>query len=141
MKNTLVYASLVSLALVGVFMLVIFYWMFWPYKTYEPDTEKIILVKNVLHACDTLQWYSRGFHHTNGVSVDVSRQLWNDTIINFPPTSYVTTYGRLDTKNTLKIPCYAPVGKYKLKVWATFHVNPIRDVLFTRESEEFVIVE
>lgn len=118
------------------------YWYFWPYDIVSFPTQEIQIMNpgHIVRAGDQIQWLIEADQHTSGIKVDTSITLTDGISINFTPRSYVTKRGhikRVDSSYT--IPDYAPVGKYRLVLTSTFHVNPIRTITITRESEEFTI--
>lgn len=119
------------------------YWMFWPYKVIEdpPEFSLVLNPGKTVVAGEFLIFQGDTVHLTNGVQVDVRRELVDGITINYSTTGYVTDGKHFTGRNgTVVIPEYAPPGKYYLKITATFHVNPLRDIIIKRRTEDFMVV-
>lgn len=123
------------------FTLLTTYWQFYPYNVLTYQQGDFPLLKKQYAPGEALSYKVDVTQNTNNIKVDVIKSLQNDIIINFSPSSYVTMKGRQQfTNSSLAIPTTAPPGKYRLVTVSQYHINPIRVITITRQSEEFEIV-
>lgn len=120
------------------------YWMMWPYEVltvYPAGTQTPMRVNaKQYHAGERVFWRYYVEHHTDGVHVEERRELIDGTVTQYAPTSSFTQVG-LDVHQTyVKLPDYTPPGWYHVKVVMTFHINPLRDIVVSRSTENFQVV-
>lgn len=125
-----------------------FYWLVWPFSVVKiyPNgpTEIVKLNGRQFHPGDLVTWNFDVYHHTDGVHVTVTRQIVNDddgSIIQLAPLAMITTRGRKHATNrSLQIPLMALPGHYHIEMAGVFHVNPLREVVVQRTTEQFQVV-
>lgn len=122
------------------------YWLFWPVNPYVSlsDPGPIIILNDgkMVRTGDPIRYQGGGFHYTHGVQVEVSSELRNGIVIPYPASSYITVAGewRPPVNTRFVIPEFAPPGKYRLHLFATFHINPLRSITQHRITEEFEVL-
>lgn len=120
------------------------YWLWWPIVPYEPTGGPIRAILNpekVIHPGEPILIQDGGFHNINGVVVDVAAQLQDGFLLPLLPYSYTTEYGQFGpiVNSRWSVPEFTPAGTYIVKVFAVFHVNPLRDITIIITTEPFQI--
>lgn len=119
------------------------YWLFYPYQIFTFHTPKITVLNENKTVKAGQELYTQGGTEnlTDNIKIDVFLQIVDGTVVNFPEFSYVSEKGFFKPVRSIKIPDYLPPGKYFLKADIAAHVNPLRTVLITRVSEDFIVTK
>jgi len=135
--------SYITLALTLFLILLMGYWTFYPYKTFEYVGEKSLIMNKdkKVKAGDFLRVQTNLEHFTDGVTVIVSPQIIDGTVVNFPDFHYITRKGKQVFERSFEIPDYLPSGIYHIEIQSHIKVNPIRTINIIRLSEDFTIIE
>lgn len=102
------------------------------------------LIETVLRPGDLIQWKVNYDHYTDGVYVDVTRELWcGQDFYGFTPAPYTTEKGHVEfTNKTLIVPLRAtPASSCSVHTTAYFHISPERTIVQTTQTEEFSIIK
>lgn len=136
-------ALYLSLAIITFGLFLFGYWAFWPVKTFTPNRVPLEILNpgNKVAQGSYVIFRGGGFHHTDGVQVDVYAEVQDGFLLQYPSVGYVTQYGQRPAFASAKypIPCFVPPGRYKLVITSVFHVNPIRNETLTVSTEPFWI--
>lgn len=118
------------------------YWLFIPYDLITFNAPYATL-QPIYHPGDILTISVDVTQKTDNVSVTVYRSLQDGFIFNFTENpTYQTKKGRYVYINeTTIIPKEIMPGFYRFKTVSVFHVNPIRDIIVTKITNEFEIVK
>lgn len=131
-------ALLLTFALLGLTI----YWLTWPYKVFQFYTPVNKILTPQVKAGEHVAWQTDVNQLTDGVQIEVQKQLQDGVLISYPPSSYISKKGRMTFTNaTSIIPKYVPAGKYKMIIYNYVKINPIRTILITRETEEFEVIK
>ena len=139
-KDFTLVSKLILITVLGLY-LIISYWLFWPYKPIVFQEQFQIQNENKEVYPGDILFYS--FKATKNMSrqVTITKQLLNDVIITCSPTIGNYPKGEIDKIFPVKIPLFAPPGKYKMMWSGVYKVNPIREITVTNNSNEFYVVE
>jgi hypothetical protein len=123
------------------YFLLVGYWMFYPYRVL--DLERPIEIVNLdkkVKAGDYLCYRLKYTKHMDVQGI-LTRKLVNDYVIDLRPSRVSRGEGVDADYVFIKIPNFAPAGKYHL-VWSTvYKVNPMREITVCAKSEEFEVVK
>lgn len=131
--------SELSLVIIAIVFIALLYMLFWPIQTIELQDNPIpVLTKSVV-AGDILKYKFTYTKYTKKRCV-AHRVLLNDTLINLPAISSIAPIGTHTVTVTVKIPEYAPPGKYILRTKLVYQVNPLRTIERVFDTEEFEVL-
>jgi len=130
-----------TLALAFGFVALLVFWAVCPYKLI--DFNKVpypVLNKNVVQ--DGYVVYELDYcKYTKLMPTEVRREFIDGII-------YLSADARANVKQgcnvvavTSHIPESLPAGKYKLRITVVYKPNPIREIIFVNETEEFMVSE
>lgn len=132
----------VSLGAISFGVLLSAFWLLYPYQPFTFYDPLIPTIKQVYHPGETVTWHTHFKHNTEGVLIQVDRHLVDGIVINYPTVSYVSDGKEQDFVNaTMKLPDFISPGKYHFQIISTVKVNPIRDIIVVRETEEFTVIK
>jgi hypothetical protein len=133
----MVCATIISLG-----VLLFGYWTFYPYQVIKYPPGLIPMVNKKVKLGEPIRWYVDLEQLTQGVRVDIVRQLQDGIVINYPDTSYITTKGHMKfIQSTMIIPKYVPPGVYHVTIDSIYHINPIRTITIHRQTEDFEVIQ
>jgi hypothetical protein len=139
MKNIFYYLSMFTLFLTGVFVFVVAYWLLYPYKTIQVNTNILPTNKSEYRAGEILI-YHLDYCKCINKPVSIARAYIDGVIYSMPDVSANTPFGCHKTFITVEVP-NLPSGEYKMKVTYTYKVNPIREIETTVYTNSFRIIE
>lgn len=130
-----------TLGLAFFLLILIGFWEFYPYKTFEYIGEKSLILNpnKTVQAGGVLRVQTDLDHYTDGLIAIVSPQLIDGSIINYPSFTYITRKGHQTFERSFEIPKYLPSGIYHIEVQTSIKVNPIKSINIVRLSENFII--
>ena len=118
------------------FLLVIFYWSFYPYNIIEHTHTPMHMITGNVIAGEYAEYEAQGCKYEPLIA-DVSVLLLDGYQINYATKSSNSDVGCFDINKKLLIPEYVPTGVYHFKVTYIYHPNPIRDIIVVTETEHF----
>lgn len=119
-----------------IFMLVLLsYWAFWPYKTLTVQNPK--MEKTVVYQGDVVNYSTDYVKYMPSVSVQ--RFFIDGLIFDAGKTTLSRPLGSGHGVQSIQIPRTLPPGKYYLHVVVTFKPNPIREIEYSFNTNEFVV--
>jgi hypothetical protein len=121
-------------------MLVITYWLFYPYVPLIIEKPIKIMNPNKTVVAGEYLVYSIEYDKKLPVEGVLTRKLLNDYIIDMRSSVSNSRLGKDERLVHLQIPHYAAPGKYTLWWSVTYKMNPVRHVTVSVESEPFTIV-
>jgi hypothetical protein len=122
--------------------LLLIFWTVYPYKLFTFYTDKIPVVTHVLKRGDTLKWEVESTTNYDDIKCTITRELRDDIVTTYPPLDYVTKKGYNHFINaSLVLPKSIDTGTYYLHLRGSCHVNPVRDIVFERDSETFEVIK
>lgn len=127
------------LSLSTIALVVMVYWSFWPYKTIVQSPKPFNLVGNDYADQGGTISYEYDYCKFTDVKATVSKQFVDGLIFQSEDVSTVLEEGCGHVHREIKIPKTLPAGKYKLKITATYKVNPIRSIIIDNETEWFYV--
>lgn len=131
------YLSYVTLSIAFVFLAVLAYWYFYPYKTIDVKTP-ITVDKSVYNAGDTLTYTVNYCKYIN-LPATVHRNYVDGVIYNLSTIVTNNPPGCHITHPITTVP-NLPSGKYFIRILFSYEVNPIRTITITVETEPFEVV-
>lgn len=118
------------------------YWLAKPYevlKFYNFDTQgKIVLEKKEYCAGDTVNVFIEADKKLPYPSI-VYSSLVNSVTIPYTPQQSNSALGRHTIVFSREIPAFAPEGEYHIQFHPIYHVNPIRDIEYTNNTQTFIV--
>jgi hypothetical protein len=131
-----IYAILVFVML---FLILIIYWLVYPYKPIEMKSPVKVL-NSPVKAGEAVH-FELEFCKYMDIEAETTKVLVNDYIIPYPTTS---GKGKLGCQKMISsshtVPDYVSAGTYKIMLTTTYKVNPIRTVQVDYETEEFEVI-
>lgn len=134
MKKSQIFAVLIIIAIyLGLSLLA--FWGFYPYKYVDIQTIEIPSPQTLGQPLHYTVSYCK---HQDTVDLVTRQLISKDGTIFLPdittnnPMGCVVKAGR-----TLEYPSYTPKGTYVYRVSLRYRVNPIRDIIITKESNQF----
>jgi hypothetical protein len=124
----------------GLLALVAF-WLLYPYKivTYKTTPFRIVETNKSAKQGGALS-YEYDYTKYIDVPAEVSKQFIDGLIFQSegPITRKLVGSGHVHSE--IQIPETLPSGKYRLRIIATYRVNPIRTIVITNETEQFTVM-
>lgn len=120
------------------------YLTLFPFQVAKVYYDENPLVNNVLHRGDAIAYKVDVEHLTEGVIVNVTRELHcGEDILSFAPISYTThKKGREQFVNsTLTVPMRTPFGTCYVLTDGHFKISPLRTIDLVTRTEDFQVVE
>ena len=120
---------------------------FWSFYPYQP-TQTWPMVYSIVYPTDKVVKqggvivYEFHYNKTSSIQPTIQRQFIDGLIFNVAGNSdpTVMTVGSGIARVEVHVPETLPVGKYQLKIMATYAVNPIRNFHNDTITEEFEVV-
>ena len=118
------------------------FWSFYPYKTFEANTQPFPIVSHEVRAGDAVVFYSDTCRYVTG-NVDVHIALVDGVLISFPDRTFYQEIIECKAYNnaSIVIPTTVPVGTYHLEITSTMQVNPIRKISTKFITEKFNVIK
>jgi hypothetical protein len=119
--------------------LIVTYWLYWPYNPIRID--KFILDKEVVSQGEQICFRFEGEKYLD-LPANVTIELVNGESIQI--ATYIATNppGTVLRSRCFNIPYHVmPKKDYQIKWTGNYHVNPIRHVIKTTQSEKFEVTE
>jgi hypothetical protein len=130
------------LVLLGTFiaMCLVIYWMSYTYQPLTFNGEMNKVSQKIVYQGNTLN-YEVSYCKNTKLSSVVSRRFINDLIYLLPDTVANNPSGCHDINFLLSIPKELPPAKYKILTIYKYQINPIREIIIERYTEEFEVLE
>jgi hypothetical protein len=125
--------AFIGLAIIG-------FWAFFPYKIIDFNNLPYPVENKVVKQGGQLKYTVDYCKYTEGMPAEVKREFIDGLVFESSDVRANVTLGCNSVVVPLNVPLSLPPGKYKLRLTVTYHPNPIREVIFINESEEFVVV-
>lgn len=131
--------SYTALGVVASSMIMVGFWLWYPYKTIEVSQPYI--VKDKVVKKDTFTSYS--FHYCKYTNIQpiVQKAFVDGIVFDAEYASAVTRDGCRDTTVPLHIPETLPTGQYRLRIITQYKMNPLRTITYTRFTDTFKVIE
>lgn len=123
----------------SLFFIIILFWWSWPYKTVEYKSPVTVLNKTV-KAGQVVQ-YRIDYCKYVDYSAYVDRAFVDGIIYTVPTVRPNLPTGCHVKIQSVEVPANLPPSEYKLKVYVTFQVNPIRTITKSYETNIFNVIE
>jgi hypothetical protein len=136
------YFSWVTLSLTAALICVLLFYTFWPYHIADiKNAPYPILNENKTVRSGELLKHEVDYCKYLEIGSDTSKQFINGLIYTVPTTYNDNPVGCSKTVFSTVIPPELPPGEYILTITKTYHVNPIRDIVFTNSTEKFTVIK
>lgn len=137
MDRVLIRVSFVILILASLFLILVSYWLFWPYKIYTVHNVEVI--NEPVKAGDYAQVRLHSTKHAP-LPATVIRILHNEYAYNYTPVDSDVDVGEADWVIKIKIPDTCPTGDhYVIKTTYIYRPNPIRTVNISWQTKPFTV--
>lgn len=140
MNRTLLFLSWCTLLSALGIVLLIMFWLFYPYHVIDFKYDKLPILNKRITNGDTLLWQGDHVHYTDGVPVKVSRQIICNTLTNLPDSSYISKRGHFQSVNSSVIIPNGLEGECHIKIVSQWAINPLRTIIIEKETENFTII-
>lgn len=116
------------------------WWTFYPYKVLI-EHSNVTTTKAQFTVGEDISYLVDITQLTDGVTFTVLRSIEGATMLkHYPPYIYITKRGRL-TATVYFPPGLLPTGRYRVVNRIIAHLNPVRDIVIERISNEFEVIE
>jgi hypothetical protein len=125
------------------FIILIGYWLTWPYEPIKFISEKTVLLNpdmRIKHG-DPILIEVEVEQYEDGLPYTIDRRLvGQDMSYALPTTNRVTAEGYQKYVNaTFTVPEFIPCGRYHIESVFKIQVNPLRTIIVRRESDSFEV--
>lgn len=132
------FISWAVLTVTAFIIIVITYWLIWPYRIMEINQVKVLTP--VVNAGDEVQVWIDSIKYTS-MPATVLREIINDHAWSFPPTRTNVAAGKSDWTLRIKVPFSAPTGSdYRVHTTYVYKVNPLREVVVEWQTQPFAVI-
>ena len=122
-----------------VFLLIVGYWQFYPYKTVVFNDKVFPVVTKEVKRGENLVYLSKACKYSN-VIVEISRSFVDDLVYDMPITTSNRELGCSTSVVNIFVPQSLPVGTYYLRSRYYYQVNPIRTIVINQDTEVFKVI-
>lgn len=115
------------------------YWLFQPVDIIKSKSP-FPLVKKEYKKGEILEYISDYCKYTDQIPIQVKRQLIDGYAYDLPVstnTNFPKGCGNIHVPVPLYIPMIIPAGKYHIRVYATYQINPLKTYTYVWDTEEF----
>lgn len=105
--------------------------------------DKSPLLESKLKPGDPIRWKVKYDHYTDGVYVDVTREMrCGQDLYSFTPVSFVTMKGLVEfVNNTLELPLRTSKGSVCfIETVGHYHISPQRTIDVVSRTEDFTVI-
>ena len=143
LNNKLFYiAAWIAIILFGIMLLIVMFWLVYPYKTIEfkqpfqvmNENKEVKRGEDLVYVIDFVKYGNHTGHVTRDIICQDNRVTLEGNVSNVPPGSGVR-------EARVNVPEKTSLGECKYRSTITYQVNPIRNVIVRLESEPFIVVE
>ncbi len=141
--------AIFNLAVIVIGGLLFLYWyelepIFFPVMILKSNPMEIQTDKTIYHRGETI-YINMSFCKLRDIPASIYWRMMDGEIILFSPIEKITPVGCYpNTKpfmtSTIVVPENAPCGVWHLEGNATFHMNPIKDITYTRKTTSFTVI-
>ena len=129
-----------TLALMTGSLLLVAFWMFYPYKTITHSPQPYKLYSDTVVQGGYVA-YDYSYCKYSDVPETVSKQFVDGLIYQSSDIPTLVPMGCGKVHKEINVPRTLPAGKYQLVTTAVFRVNPIRDITVITKTEWFTVVD
>lgn len=133
-----VFAS-VAIMFMIVCLLLVSFWLFYPYKTIETTPEQFPIVGDINLKQGSDLTYSYSYQKYTDAPVTIERRFVDGLIFLSSNETVITEKGTGNVRVRIHIPETLPPGKYYLEIVAKYEVNPIRTITITKRTKCFIV--
>lgn len=133
------YISLIIILLASALILLVSFWLFWPYKVAEVETPLKVMnspVEKGQHIIAEIHFCK--YKDVVGVA---NTELINTLIYHLPTSTGKAPVGCYEKKISWQIPQALPSGNYFLRESVVYQVNPLKKITISFETEKFEVKE
>ena len=124
-----------------VFMVYLFIMLTYPFKVTDYYTNRLPVISKTVKQGEAIGIVFRYKKYVD-LPARVTRMLKNDAVVLLPDMMAVRNRGDYSfISYTTKIPTHTPPGKYTLVFGFHYQISPIRTIIKTKETEEFIVVK
>ena len=131
--------SLLSLVFIALIGCIIFFWLNWPYNPAYFRTKTNKVITKTVKAGDVVAFETDYCKNIN-IPVKVSSSFINGIIFSTPETITNLPVG-CNVKTVYKsVPKELPSGKYYIRTYYRYEVNPIRTITIQQNTDTFEVI-
>lgn len=124
----------ISIILAVVILFLVFYWLLFPYNPVK-FIGNIKTTKTVYKVDDIVEYKIKYCKYMN-IGTMVSRAFIDGVIYAVPLTHANNPIGCRDQNYSIRIP-NIPEGNYKIRIYYTYEVNPLKSITYMVDSNNF----
>jgi hypothetical protein len=133
--------SYASIFVAILFIIIIFYWLLYPYRVIEFEQVPYPIVnENKTVRQGELLIYEVEYCKFMNIGATTTKSFNNGIIYSLPPMQSNRETGCHDNKIFLEVPKTLPPAEYSLEVLYRFQVNPIRVIEYKQSTEPFTVI-
>lgn len=143
-QKALMILSIFTGSVISVMLIVILFWLLYPYKTIDTGPQPYQILGAAPHSFvqgETFTYRYRYDKYTNQIP-EVRKQFVDGLVFDassFGP-AIITGKGSGTAFAKVQIPDTLPPGEYFMRILVTYKVNPLRDVTHEYVTEKFTVV-
>lgn len=130
------YFAFISIAIGFIAIGILTFWNVYPYKPMKVNSIKLITEE--VRTTETLI-YELDYCKFNDSKVQISRKFVDGIIFSVPEIFTKNPKGCRKTNIGIEIPHTLPAGEYKLDIFYTYQVNPIKSVTINATTDTFTV--
>lgn len=139
MKNRLLhYFSYLTMGVTLIFIIVIFFWLNYPYKILEFKDKKFPVLTKTVKRGGVLQYVSRYCKYMD-IPAKLTRSFVNGFVFSTPPIQTNRDCGCNEVIISVPVPSETPVGIQHIQNLYDYEPNPIRHIYIKQISEDFIV--
>ena len=131
---------LVAFAIIVFIWAIFMFWYIYPYKTTIINEQPYIVSKKIIKQGEQLEYKIDACNYTD-IIPKVTKQFVDGIVYSVPESAIKLPKGCHKTIVSVKVPKNLPPGDYKLKVFVSYQVNPIRTINSEYETEKFSVIK
>ena len=116
------------------------YWLLFPQQVLKIHDGKFKIANKIVEQGGKLV-YTTTFCKYQNIPVQITRTMTDGLIFQLPPMTSNLPIGCQTRNVAVEIPHSLPVGTYTMQSTFQYKMNPLRDFVFTVDSEEFYVVK
>jgi hypothetical protein len=135
-----IYFVYIVLTLASAALLLVAFWMFYPYKTITQEPKPFKLVGSNVTTQGGVISYEYSYCKYTDKQATVSKQFVDGLTFQSEDIATVLDKGCGHVHRQINIPETLPPGEYKMRIIAVYDMNPLRQIEIVNETEEFKVL-
>lgn len=131
---------LMAFAMIVCIWAIFMFWWIYPYKTVNINYQPYLINNKEIKQGGQLNYIINACNYTEIVPT-VTKQFVDGIVYSVPDSVVSLPMGCNKTIVSVKVPKSLPIGEYKLKIFVSYKMNPIRNIISNYETEKFSVVK